>query len=98
MSKLLSFRLYVTVASGTDLNLKFLLLLTFYCLNYMCVSSCVHVQYIHVLIPIISYMYLQYNVPVVFTNCSFYVLRKSQYKISSGLSLSLSSSSYYSVQ
>ena len=55
MSKLLSFRLYVTVASGTDLNLKFLL---HFCITYILLPE---------LIPIISYMYLQYSVPVVFT-------------------------------
>ena len=96
MSKLLSFRLYVTVASGTDLNLKFLL----FCLHFTASITCMYLPvymyiHVHVLIPIISYMY---SVPVVFTNCSFYVLCKSQYRISSGLLLSLSSSSYYSVQ
>ena len=62
MSKLLSFRLYVTVASGTDLNLKFLL----FCLHFTASITCMYLPvymyiHVHVFIPIISYMLCTYS-------------------------------------
>ena len=76
MSKLLQFRLYVTVASGTDLYLKFLLLLTcVYILLpelHVCIFLCTCTyMYLYLLFLICTYstMYLLSSLIVAFMFC-----------------------------